>query len=192
MVYRRTACTMCVRNVTEEKTAVSLHDSQHARAGSTRGEKSFVLRDGWVSPTPQSNPNLPTSNGCSATPLHLQGADLSSGDGCPVIRATPILTTTSLDTVGLRSHLQNAFLSLRLSIQMQPHYQLINFLAAETEGPAPLTPAAGQDQQARPSLKICLLSCYLSLSSLFHFCFHSSFPQDYSLKFLINFSLSSS
>jgi hypothetical protein len=68
MVYCRTACTMRVRNATEERTAVSLHDSQRARARSTGGEKSFVPGDGWVSPTPQSNPNSPTSNGCSAPP----------------------------------------------------------------------------------------------------------------------------
>ena len=66
IVYWRTTCTMCVRNATEERTAVSLHDSQRAGAGSIGGEKSFVLCDGWVSPTPQSNPNSPISNGCSA------------------------------------------------------------------------------------------------------------------------------
>ena len=68
MVYLWTACTMCVRNATEERKAESLHYSERARAGNRGGEKSFVPRDGWVSPTPQSNPNSPTSNGCSAPP----------------------------------------------------------------------------------------------------------------------------
>ena len=65
-VYWRTACTIYVRNTKDERTAVSLHDSQRARAANIGGEISFVPRDGWLPPTPQSNPNSPTSNGCCA------------------------------------------------------------------------------------------------------------------------------
>jgi hypothetical protein len=103
-----------VRNATEERTAVSLHDSQCARTVSL-GEKNHLFR---VTDEFHQHPKVIRTRPplmAAQHPLHLQGADLSSEEGCPVIRATSILTT-SLDTIGLRSHTQNAFLSLRLSI----------------------------------------------------------------------------
>jgi hypothetical protein len=50
------------------RTCDFLHEPERDRAGSRGGEESFVPRDGWVSPAPQSNLSPPTPNGCSAAP----------------------------------------------------------------------------------------------------------------------------
>jgi hypothetical protein len=177
-VYLRTACTLCVRNVTEERKAESLHDSQRARAGSIGGEKSFVPCDGWVSPTPQSNPNSPTSNGCSAPPctyrvqIYLPRMAVRSSEQlqCWPLHSTP--------------------LALALTCKMPFCLSVSSF--RYKLNPAPLTPASGKDLKPVPTLKSVFSIVTLRFSLLFHFGFHSSFPQDNSLIFLINFPICSS
>jgi hypothetical protein len=119
-----------------------LHESERARAGSRGGEESFVPRDGWVSPAPQSNLNPPTSNGCSASPCTYRveiNLPRTAAWSSVQLQFWPLYLTP----LAFNSHLQNVCLSPGLN---RPTVSILSTsLAGISEGSTLLIPAAGHD-----------------------------------------------